>query len=193
MRLRSDCGGSNTVPASRTYFVFLGAPNLRNSDFSPQRTVGSGRALLLLSFDFYLRLISVSHRVRRPHGDKEWLRFFREQRAEMQSTFVAIRQKIADAQVATRNLDAKAKRLEEEKAEADRRFDAAHAKCVEVEGADHGQGARPVRRGESSAVGEIEDGTSLKACSARTSTSRGFSNRRGKRSRSCRSARRRCT
>ena len=57
---------------------------------------------------------------------------FREQRAEMQSTFVAIRQKIADAQVATRNLNAKAKRCEEEKAEADQRFGAAHSKCIEL-------------------------------------------------------------
>lgn len=50
----------------------------------------------------------------------------------MQHTFVAIRQKIADAQVAIRNLDAKSKCLEEEKAHANQRFVVANAKRVEL-------------------------------------------------------------
>jgi chromosome segregation ATPase len=56
----------------------------------------------------------------------------REQRMEMSNTFVAIRQKIADAQVAIRNLNVKSKDLQEQKAEADQRHDEARAKCLDL-------------------------------------------------------------
>ena len=58
----------------------------------------------------------------------------REQRLEMSNTFVAIRQKIADAQVAIRNLNNKTEDLNEQKAEADKRYDDAHAKCEKLRG-----------------------------------------------------------
>ena len=58
----------------------------------------------------------------------------REQRLEMTNTFVAIRQKIADAQVAIRNLNNKAEDLKEQKVEADKRYDDAHARCEELRG-----------------------------------------------------------
>ena len=55
-----------------------------------------------------------------------------EQRLEMSNTFAAIRQKIADAQVAIRRLNKKTVDLEEQKAESDRRYEEAHAKCVQL-------------------------------------------------------------
>lgn len=57
---------------------------------------------------------------------------FREQRAELQNTFVSIRQKIADAQIAIRNHNSKTRRLEEEKKKADERFDETRTKCTEL-------------------------------------------------------------
>ena len=51
---------------------------------------------------------------------------------EMSNTFVAIRQKITDAQQAIRNLNAKTRNMDERKVEAEQRYDEARAKCVDL-------------------------------------------------------------
>ena len=56
----------------------------------------------------------------------------REQRMEMSNTFVAIRQKITDAQQAIRSLNAKTRSLDERRVEAEQRYDEARAKCVDL-------------------------------------------------------------
>lgn len=56
----------------------------------------------------------------------------REQRLEMTNTFVAIRQKIADAQLAIRKLNERTKELSDAKVDAELRYDKSAAKCFDL-------------------------------------------------------------
>lgn len=56
----------------------------------------------------------------------------REQRMEMTNTFAAIRKKISDAQVSIRDLDFKSQEYEEQKVEAEERYELARGRCIKL-------------------------------------------------------------
>ena len=56
----------------------------------------------------------------------------RDQHTEMTNTFVAIRKKITDAQQSIRSLNAKTIKFDDQRVEAERRYDEARAKCVDL-------------------------------------------------------------